>query len=64
MRRSEAAVALIRSDRDGQTLWLAQWNPRWGAYHFVREVTEELGLREEVDFHAAPERSVHLEYSA
>jgi 8-oxo-dGTP pyrophosphatase MutT (NUDIX family) len=79
MRRSEAAVALIRRDLEGHTLWLAQWNPKWRAYHFVsghrrpdetfreclvREVAEELALREEVDYHAAPGPVVHLEYSA
>ena len=32
---SEAAVALIRRKQDGQTVWLAQWNDKWQAYHFV-----------------------------
>ena len=35
MRQSEAAVAVIRLVRDGQTHWLAQWNDHWGAFHLV-----------------------------
>jgi 8-oxo-dGTP pyrophosphatase MutT (NUDIX family) len=61
MRRSEAAVAVIRRINEGATLWLAQWNPKWERFHFVsghrrpeetfreclvRELGEELGLRE------------------
>ena len=61
MRQSIAAFAVIRRDERGQTLWLAQWNPKWGAYHFVgghkrpeetfreclvREIGEELHLCE------------------
>jgi 8-oxo-dGTP pyrophosphatase MutT (NUDIX family) len=79
MRRSEAAVALIRRIEDGATLWLAQWNAKWGAYHFVsghkrpeetfrecleREVAEELGLRADIEFRAAAEPSAHLEFTA
>src|SRR4051812_24779597 len=75
MRRSEAAVALIRREEGGQILWLAQWNPKWQAYHFisghrrpeetfreclVREVHEELGLAEGVDYTAA----AHLGFQA
>ncbi|MBI3467532.1 MAG: toll/interleukin-1 receptor domain-containing protein [Planctomycetes bacterium] len=29
MRTSIAALALIRRERDGQSLYLAQWHPRW-----------------------------------
>jgi 8-oxo-dGTP pyrophosphatase MutT (NUDIX family) len=79
MRRSEAAVALIRRERDGRTLWLARWNPRWRAYHLVaghrhadetfrdclvREITEELGLREGADYSVAPGSTRRLEYTA
>lgn len=59
MRLSEAAVALIRREHDGPTLWLAQWNQNWRTYTFVgghrwpeetfreclvRELGEELGV--------------------
>jgi len=79
MRQSVAAVALIRRQRDGQTLWLAQWNPRWQKYHLVsghkrpdetfreclvRELGEELGLREGTDFQMTPEAFARLEYTA
>jgi 8-oxo-dGTP pyrophosphatase MutT (NUDIX family) len=81
MRRSEAAVALVRREQeeDGQTLWLAQWNPRWQAYNFVsghrepeetfrecliRELGEELGVRAEVDFTMSATPLAHLEYAA
>jgi 8-oxo-dGTP pyrophosphatase MutT (NUDIX family) len=78
MRRSEAAVAMIRRVQDGQTLWLAQWNPKWRAYHFVgghrrpeesfrecltREVGEELGLGEGVDYQVSPAPPIHLEFT-
>jgi 8-oxo-dGTP pyrophosphatase MutT (NUDIX family) len=77
MRRSESAVALIRREQGGQTLWLARWNPKWRAYHFVaghqhpgepfracllREVFEELHLREGADYAAAAEPRAHLEF--
>jgi tetratricopeptide (TPR) repeat protein/8-oxo-dGTP pyrophosphatase MutT (NUDIX family) len=79
MRRSEAAIALIRREQDGQTLWLAQWNEGWHALSFVgghrhddesfrdcmiRELEEELGLREGADVLVPAARSVHLEYTA
>lgn len=79
MRQSVAAVALLRREHEGRTLWLAQWNPKWQCYHFVaghkrpdesfrqcvvREVTEELDLRAEVDFQVAPEPLAQLEYDA
>jgi hypothetical protein len=35
MRESTAAVAIIRREHKGQTLWLAQWNGNWQCYHFV-----------------------------
>jgi len=59
MRRSTAAIAIIRRQHAGQTVWLAQWNDAWQGYHFVgghkyrdesfrecvaREINEELGL--------------------
>jgi 8-oxo-dGTP pyrophosphatase MutT (NUDIX family) len=79
MRQSQAAVALIRRIDVRRTLWLARWNRRWRAFHFVgghkrpretfrecllREIAEELALREEVDFLAALEPIAHLEYDA
>lgn len=79
MRTSIAAVALIRREEGGQTLWLAQWNRKWGAYHLIgghkkpdesfrecaiREVTEELHLEEGRDFSVADEPLAHLEFTA
>lgn len=79
MRQSNAAVALIRRLQDGQTHWLAQWNPRWQKYHFVsghrrpeetfrecmvRELGEELGLHEGVDFQIPTGSPAHFEYTA
>ena len=78
MRQSEAAVALIRRFLDGQNRWLAQWNPKWGAYHFVsghrrhdetfrdclvREIAEELHLGEGTDYLVAAEPHKHLEFA-
>jgi 8-oxo-dGTP pyrophosphatase MutT (NUDIX family) len=79
MRQSHAAVALIRREEAGQTLWLTQWNPKWERFHFVsghkrpdetfrqclvREVEEELRLREGIDFVAGTEPVAHVEYTA
>jgi 8-oxo-dGTP pyrophosphatase MutT (NUDIX family) len=65
LRRSAAAVALIRTEQAGQTRWLAQWNDKWGRFFFVsghkradesfrecmiRELQEELGLGPDADF--------------
>ncbi len=78
MRQSEAAVALIRRIQDGQTLWLAQWNPKWRRFHFVsghrrpdetfrqclvREVAEELELAEGADYQVSPAPPIHLEFA-
>ena len=72
-----AAFAVIRRDERGQTLWLAQWNPKWGAYHFVsghkrpeekfreclvREIGEELHLCEGLDYRIASTAPTHLEF--
>jgi ADP-ribose pyrophosphatase YjhB (NUDIX family) len=77
MRRSEAAVALIQREQDGRNLWLAQWNPKWRRYHFVsghrrpdetfraclvREIAEELRLREGPDYQVSPAPPIHLEF--
>jgi hypothetical protein len=77
MRQSEASVALIRRTREGQTLWLAQWNPKWRAFHFisghrrpeesfhaclVREFEEELHLREGRDYRVSPANPIHLDF--
>jgi 8-oxo-dGTP pyrophosphatase MutT (NUDIX family) len=79
MRRSEAAVALIRRQQDGQTCWLAQWNAKWQRFHFisghrrpdetfraclVREVAEELGLQESRDYVIAAGPPMPLEFTA
>ena len=75
--RPIAAFAVIRRDERGQTLWLAQWNPKWGAYHFVgghkrpeetfreclvREIGEELHLCEGLDYRIASAAPTHLEF--
>jgi 8-oxo-dGTP pyrophosphatase MutT (NUDIX family) len=79
MRHSVAAIALIRRQESGRTLWLAQWNKNWKAYAFVgghkrleesfrecviREVAEELRLAPGEQFTAAAEPLAHLEYTA
>jgi 8-oxo-dGTP pyrophosphatase MutT (NUDIX family) len=81
MRQSEAAVALIRRrcTREGQALWLARWNGKWGSFHFVsghkrpdesyraclvRELAEELGLREGDDYSVADRPPYRVEFSA
>ncbi|MBM4040912.1 MAG: NUDIX hydrolase [Planctomycetes bacterium] len=79
MRQSLGALALIRKEAEEGTLWLARWNRHWRAYSFVgghkrpdetfrecviREVGEELGLREESDRTVAPQPLAHLDYTA
>ena len=78
-RRSVAAVALIRRPEQGQTLYLAQWNANWAAFHLVgghkrpeesfracliREVGEELGLEEGTGFVASDQPLACLEFDA
>jgi len=75
--RPIAAFAVIRRDERGQTLWLAQWNPKWGVYHFVgghkrpeetfreclvREIGEELHLCQRLDYRIASTAPTHLEF--
>ncbi len=77
MRQSIGAVALIRRQRGGQTEWLARWNDKWQCYHFVsghrrpnesfrqcllREVGEELRLREGEDFAVGTEPLARFQY--
>ena len=79
MRRSIAAVAVIRRETRGQGQWLAQWNDHWQCYNFVaghkrpsesfrecavREMEEELGLHERVDFTVPAEPRCQVEYTA
>ena len=80
MRQSEAAVAVIRRQTDdGQTRWLARWNAKWQASHFVaghrcpaesfracliRELSEELGLRESAEYSKANSPPLPLDFSA
>ncbi len=79
MRRSEAAIALIRRELGSNTEWLAQWNEAWQAYHFVgghrrgeesfrecmvRELDEELELRDGADLLVPTAPALHLEYTA
>jgi hypothetical protein len=78
MRQSVAAIALIRREAEGETSWLAQWNDGWQAFSFVgghkrhnesfrecmiREISEELGLREGVDVLISSAPFHHLEYT-
>jgi 8-oxo-dGTP pyrophosphatase MutT (NUDIX family) len=80
MRQSEAAVALIRQQADGgQCRWLARWNSKWQAFHFVaghrrseesfraclvREIAEELGLREQEDYTVLTSPPLAVEFTA
>jgi 8-oxo-dGTP pyrophosphatase MutT (NUDIX family) len=78
MRQSFAAIALIHRVEKGQRHWLAQWNAKWGAYHFVgghkrpaetfreclvREVAEELGLGQGADYQVSSAPPIHLEFT-
>ncbi len=77
LRQSTASVALIRRVEQARTLWLAQWNSRWNHFHFVsghkyptesfreclvRELGEELGLREQTDFVISDEAPTPIEF--
>jgi len=79
MRRSIAALALIRREEHGRPRWLLQWNPSWNAFSFVgghkrpeesfrecmvREIGEELGLEDGTDFVMGGAPAAHLEYNA
>jgi 8-oxo-dGTP pyrophosphatase MutT (NUDIX family) len=79
LRQSVAAFALIRREENDQTLWLAQWNRHWNCYNLVgghkrpdetfrecaiREVSEELQLREDEDYTVAETPTAHLDYEA
>jgi 8-oxo-dGTP pyrophosphatase MutT (NUDIX family) len=79
MRRSIAALALIERDRNGRNEWLAQWNSHWQRFHLVgghkrgeesfrecviREIEEELGLRDGVEISVAARPKAHLEFVA
>jgi 8-oxo-dGTP pyrophosphatase MutT (NUDIX family) len=79
VRQSIAAAALIGREHEGQTVWLAQWNARWGRYHLVgghkreeesfrecivREIGEELGFREGSDFSIGEGPSTNVEFTA
>jgi hypothetical protein len=76
---SEAAVALIRLGHGRETRWLARWNHRWSAFNLIsakkwsdesfrecllREIDEELGLREGVDYDWPAESAAHVEFTA
>ncbi len=78
-RRSVAAVALIRRTHEGRTCYLAQWNPKWMALHFVsghkrpeetfreciiREISEELRLTPGTDVFFAGAPGAVLEFAA
>lgn len=75
-RQSQAAVAVITREEQGEQLWLVQWNERWGRYYFIgghredgesgtecleRELREELEL-EPADYQAEPLRDQPLKH--
>jgi 8-oxo-dGTP pyrophosphatase MutT (NUDIX family) len=77
MRKSIASIALIERNREGEPQWLAQWNPGWSGYHFVgggkrpdeshreclvREIEEELGLRDGVECRVSDRPRARLQY--
>jgi 8-oxo-dGTP pyrophosphatase MutT (NUDIX family) len=77
LRQSVASLAVIHRSAHGQTVWLAQWNAAWMRYHFVaghkradetfrlcliREIGEELHLKEGTDFTVASRPVSHVEY--
>jgi len=80
MRTSEGAFAYITEPGPAGALsYLVQWNPGWKAFSFVggrveppetfrdccvREIAEELGLREHVEYDVAVEPLAHLEYTS
>lgn len=79
MRQSIASIAIIHRQQGRETLWLAQWNSKWQRYHFVgghkhdfesfrhcviREVSEELGIVEGIDFLLGERPLAHLDYTA
>jgi 8-oxo-dGTP pyrophosphatase MutT (NUDIX family) len=79
MRESVAAIAIIRRQQEGRTLYLAQWNPGWQRFHFVgghrqadesfrqcvaREVGEELGIAPESEFLVGEQPLAHVDYTA
>ncbi len=79
MRRSEASLALVRRIGVDGSRWLALWNVRWDAFHLVgghrrpdegfrdclvREIYEELGLRDGLDCRVEPVPQAHLAYTA
>ena len=79
LRRSVAALALIRRVCEGQACYLAQWNPKWAALHFVsghkrpaetfrecivREIGEELGLTSSAERFVAETPRAVLEFTA
>ncbi len=79
MRKSIAAAALIRERLEGRLVWLTQWSRSWHCYHLVgghkkddesfrdclvREIHEELGLKEHQDYDMAAEPTAHLEFTA
>lgn len=64
-RKSEGAFAVITRQRGGVWEWLTRWNRKWGCYFLIgghkhedetfaacvaRELEEELGVREGVDY--------------
>ena len=79
MRQSIASAALIQKEQEGKVLWLAQWSRTWHCFHLVgghkrpdesfreclvREIGEELGLREGADYEMAAVPTGHMEFTA
>jgi len=78
-RQSVAAMALVRRQEQGRTLYLAQWNLNWRALNLVgghkrpdesfreclvREIGEELGLALGDDYLVPDDPPLRLEFDA
>jgi 8-oxo-dGTP pyrophosphatase MutT (NUDIX family) len=79
MRKSAATLAVVRRDSGAPTQWLVRWNAKWQQYNLVgghvregeafraclvREIEEELDLKERDDFALAARPVTRLEYEA
>jgi 8-oxo-dGTP pyrophosphatase MutT (NUDIX family) len=79
VRKSVGAAAVIFRRVDDERRWLVRWNRNWECYYFVgghkhedesfrkcvvREVTEELGITEGLDFVVSQEPLTYLRFRA
>lgn len=77
MRESVSSVALFQRRTEGKVLWLLQWNAKWRIYSLVaghlengeshrecilREVCEELGLDQDIEFSVSLEARARMEF--